>query len=73
MLPTNLHMEQTMLYRNGYKNTGRREVKLIKQHRVYYTQQNAKLIDRYRFYISSLPEEYRFLFTCNSSCKVIDT
>lgn len=32
---------------------------ISKKHRVYYTQQNAKLIDRYRFYISSLPEEYR--------------
>ncbi len=30
-----------------------------KENRVYYTHQNGKLIDRYRFFISSIPEEYR--------------
>ena len=30
-----------------------------KENRVYYTPQNGKLIDRYRFFISSIPEAYR--------------
>lgn len=30
-----------------------------KSHRVYYTQQNARLIDRYRHYIFSIPDDYK--------------
>jgi adenine-specific DNA-methyltransferase len=33
--------------------------KINKKHRVYYTQQNARLIDRYRHYITTIPDEYK--------------